>query len=123
MTNALAIPDKAWLSMRGEASSLQDQLRRTIPLGVFKIMGLEHIDSPTVTLAKFKAGTELDLLCQSESVSVRAGDFEIGILPVREGKILTRLMAGGKKLVAKVHEISVETIFPRIEVSVSMEEF
>jgi len=123
MTTAIAIPDKAWLAMRNETASLREQLKKTIPLGRFKVLGLEHLDSPATTLGGLKPGSKLSLRCTYDSVMVLNGKTELGVLPVREGKIFARLMTGGKRLTATIAEITLGTIFPDIEASIALEEF
>lgn len=123
MTNEIVLPDKSWIAVRESALPMPRPFEKAVELGTFAVLGLEHVTDPAVRFGQVQVGSELRLLCREENVSVLNAGDELGFLPVREGRVLARLLAGGKKLAAKLTEKDLSRIFPKLSVTVTLEDF
>lgn len=123
MTNEIILSDKSWIATRESMLPMPRPFEKAVELGTFAILGLEHVDDPVVRFGQMQIGSELQLLCREENVLVLNAGDELGSLPIREGRVLARLLAGGKKLVAKLTEKDLSRIFPELSVTVTLEDF
>jgi hypothetical protein len=123
MKHEIILSDKNWIALREQTTLNIRPFENTINLGTFDIQGIEHIENISVKLSNLEVKSKLVLRAKREMVEVLFGKTKLGILPLREGAIFSKLLIAGKKLTAKVAKKDFSKLLPSILVSISLEEF
>ena len=126
MANELAVIEKNWVSLGGQAQSLPTPFGQTIFLAECHLAGTLEIDDMLVKMQNVDEGTQVVLKRMAVdvehkhaiSVSTSAGVL-IGYVPCRYSTVMARLMDAGKNLSAKV--VGKELIGHWLDIAVSIE--
>ena len=125
MTTEIALTDKAWLKIKENGCNFPRPFSKSIDLGDYEVEGVAHIVDPGIIGSKLEIGGEVAVKLENPSLvcDIFAGEHCLGTLPFREGEVLARLMAAGKRLKAHIVENNMEDVLPNLVVKISMEEF
>ena len=129
MANEVAVIEKNWLSIAGQAADLPVPFEQTVFLTDCHLAGTEEIDDILVKTQDVDAGTPLVLKRTAvDAADARAVSAEtqsgtcLGYVPRRYGAVMARLMDAGKQLNAKVVGKELEGHWLDITVSLEMKE-
>ena len=129
MANELAVIEKNWVALAGQAQNLPTPFEQTIFLAECHLAGTLEIDDMLVKTQNVDEGTQVVLKRMAVdaehkhaiAVNTSAGDL-IGYVPRRYSTIMARLMDAGKNLSAKVVGKELEGHWLDITVSIEMKE-
>ena len=129
MANEIAVIEKNWLSIAGQAADLPVPFEQTVFLTDCHLAGTEEIDDILVKTQDVDAGTPLVLKraavdaadARAVSAETQSGTY-LGYVPRRYGAVMARLMDAGKQLNAKVVGKELEGHWLDITVSLEMKE-
>ena len=129
MANEIAVIEKNWLSIAGQAADLPVPFEQTVFLTDCHLAGTEEIDDILVKTQDVDTGTPLVLKRAAvDAADARAVSAEtqsgtcLGYVPRRYGAVMARLMDAGKQLNAKVVGKELEGHWLDITISIEMKE-
>ena len=129
MANELAVIEKNWVALGGQAQNLPAPFEQTIFLTDCHLAGTEEVEDILIKTNDVAEGTELVLqrtandATDERAVAVRTkGGALIGYLPRRYAAVMARLMDAGKDLSAKVVGKELEGHWLDVVVAIEMKE-
>lgn len=129
MANELAVIEKNWVALAGQAQRLPTPFEQTVFLAECHLAGTLEINDMLVKTKDVDEGTLVVLKRKAVdaehkhaiAVNTSAGAL-IGYVPCRYSTIMARLMDAGKNLAAKVVDKKLEGHWLDITVSIEMKE-
>ena len=129
MTNEIAVIEKNWLSIAGQAADLPVPFEQEIFLEECHVAGTMHVDDILIKAKGVTIGTALVLKRDPQNehdalailVETAAGE-KLGYVPSKHNRILARLMDAGKQLIAKVVHKELEDHWLNMRIAIDMKE-
>ena len=129
MANELAVIEKNWVALAGQAQSLPIPFEQTIFLAECHLAGTAEIDDMLVRTQDIKQGSPIvlrravaDVQDGKAVAALTEGGVLVGYVPRRYGAVMARLMDAGKALCAKVTKKTLEGHWLDLAISIDMKE-